>query len=98
MAPRAYAKGARAERRAQRVLEAGGYLTVRSAGSGGLIDVVGIGPAGVRLLSIKAGTARLSALEREALEQLAARVSVHVSVEYWRFPDRARVPIVEILR
>lgn len=90
-----YAKGARAERRTMRVLEAAGYRAHRFAGSHGEWDVVAFGPFGVRLIQCKAGTARPTALEREAMQLYL--VPSYVTREVWRWPDRAREPIVEVL-
>ena len=89
------AKGSRAERRAIRILEAAGYVCTKAGGSLGLFDVVAIGPVDVRLLQVKAGQARLSGVEREAI--VALRVPPNASREYWRFPDRARTPLIEVL-
>lgn len=87
--------GARAERRARRILEAAGYIVTRAAGSRGLWDLVAIGPRDIRLVQVKAGTARLSPVEREQLQ--SATVPPNASREYWRFPPRARAPIIETL-
>ena len=89
------AKGARAERRAMKILEAAGYVCTKAGASLGLFDVVAIGPVDVRLLQVKSGTARLSGVEREAIQAL--KVAPNVSREYWRFPDRCRVPLIEVL-
>jgi Holliday junction resolvase len=48
-----YGAGAAAERRAVRDLEAAGYLVVRAAGSLGPLDLVAIGPCGVRAVQVK---------------------------------------------
>ncbi len=47
------AKGARAERRARRMLEQQGYCVVRAGGSLGLFDLVGIRCDGLRLIQVK---------------------------------------------
>ncbi len=88
-------KGTRAERRAIRILEAAGYVCTKAGGSLGLFDVVAIGPADIRCIQVKAGTARLSGVEREAI--LALTVPGNVSRESWRFPDRCRAPLIERL-
>lgn len=77
------------------ILEAAGYRCVRSAASLGLFDVVAFGPRDVRCVQLKAGRARLSRAEREALAALT--VPPNCSVEYWRFPDRCRAPLIERL-
>jgi Holliday junction resolvase len=89
------AKGSRAERRCMALLEANGFVCTRAGASLGLFDVIAIGARGVRCIQVKAGTRRLSALEREAIEQL--RVPPSCTKEYWRFPDRCRDPLIEVL-
>lgn len=89
------AKGSRSERRAVLRLEAEGYVCTKAGGSLGLFDVVAIGPTDVRLLQVKAGTARLSRSERAAI--VALTVPANVRKEYWRFPNRCREPLIEAL-
>jgi len=89
------AKGTRAEHRAMRILEAAGYVCTRAGASLGLFDVIAVGPADVRLVQVKAGSKYLSAIEREQIVGLA--VPANVSRECWRFPDRARAPLIERL-
>lgn len=48
-----YGAGAAAERRAVRDLEAAGYVVIRAAGSLGPLDLVAIGPCGVRAVQVK---------------------------------------------
>lgn len=88
-----YAAGRRREYRAQRILEAAGYQTIRAASSKGVVDVVAIGYC-VRLISIKSGSAYASAIEREALEQLKG---CGARIEIWRFPKGCREPLIEVL-
>lgn len=88
-------KGTRAEHRAVKILEAAGYCCTRAGGSLGLFDVVAIGGLDIRLIQVKAGTARLSAIEREQIQAL--RVPINASKEAWRFPDRCRTPLIERL-
>jgi Holliday junction resolvase len=87
------AKGTRAEHRAMRILEAAGYVCTRAGASLGLFDVIAVGPHDVRLIQVKAGTKYLSAIEREQIGLLA--VPANVTRECWRFPDRARQPMIE---
>ena len=88
-------KGARAERRCVKLLEAAGYLCTKAGGSLGLFDVVAIGGVDVRCIQVKAGTKYLSGLEREQLELLT--LPNNVTREVWRFPTRCRDPIIEVL-
>lgn len=88
-------KGTRGEHRAIKLLEACGYVVTRSGGSLGVFDLVAIGPRDIRCVQVKCGSARLSAIEREAITGLM--VPPNVSKEAWRFPDRARTPTIERL-
>jgi Holliday junction resolvase len=89
------AKGARAERRCMRILQAAGYSCTKAGGSLGAFDVIAIGSADVRCIQVKAGGEYLSGVEREALQ--AITVPANVSRECWRFPDRCRQPLIERL-
>lgn len=88
-------KGRRAEHRAQRILEAAGYVTGRAAGSKGPWDVLAFNCNGWRVISVKSGTKYASEAEKEALKLLP--LPANCTREVWRFPDRCRQPIVEIL-
>ena len=88
-------KGSRAELRCIRILEAAGYCCTKAGGSLGVFDVIALGPTNVRAIQVKAGTARLSGLEREAIREI--RLAENVSKEYWRFPDYCREPLIEVL-
>ena len=89
------AKGARAERRAIRILEAAGYVCTKAGGSLGLFDVIGIGPSDVRCIQVKANE-YLSAVERESIKALP--MPANITREYWRFVDgEPRTPRIEIL-
>lgn len=92
-----YIAGRRREYRAQRILEAAGYQTIRAASSKGAADVVGIRRGEVRLISVKSGGAYASGVEREQLKALAADALGCYTVEIWRFPDRCREPLIEVL-
>jgi Holliday junction resolvase len=89
------AKGARAERRAMRLLEALGYTCTRAGASLGLFDVIAIGPNDVRLVQVKAGGMYCSSVEREQITLFA--VPANCTREIWRFPDRCRDPLIERL-
>jgi Holliday junction resolvase len=52
------ALGTAAELRAARELEAAGYLVIRSAASKSPVDLVAIGPLGVRLIQVKRDSGR----------------------------------------
>ena len=90
-----YTKGRRLEYRAQAILEAAGYTTTRAAGSKGAADVIAWNGMSVRFISVKAGTKYASAIEREALQNLVR--PANASAEIWRFPDRCREPVIEVL-
>lgn len=89
------AKGARAERRAIKLLEALGYCCTKAGGSLGVFDIVAIGAVDFRCIQVKAGTKYVSAIEREQLQQLV--VPSNCTREVWRFPDRCREPRIERL-
>ena len=89
------AKGTRAEHRCMQALEAAGYVCTRAGASLGLFDVIAVGPKDVRLVQVKAGTKYLSGIEREQI--VALRVPANVSRECWRYPDRARTALIEVL-
>lgn len=88
-------KGRRAEHRAQRILEAAGYVTVRAAASKGAGDVIAFNAQSVRVISVKCGTAYASAIEKEAMRALP--LPANASREVWRFPNRCREPLIEVL-
>jgi len=86
-----YSRGARIEYRAVQHLEHVGYFCVRSAGSHSPVDVVAVGPAGIRLIQIKrAKDGYLSPGELEtAREQLRTLpCPAGVSREIWVWKDR----------
>jgi Holliday junction resolvase len=89
-----YAKGRRAEYRVQKLLEAVGFDTIRSAGSKGTWDVVAIGVSAVRLIQVKSDV-RASKEEREAMKEY--RTPAGVTKEIWTFFRRRREPVIEIL-
>ena len=89
------AKGRRLEHKTIRVLEAAGYRCTRAAGSKGVWDIVAIGPAGIRLVQVKANSAP-GPLEREQMEMFEAPPSC--TKEYWVWKDKAREPIIKILK
>ena len=89
------AKGTRAEHRAMRILEAAGYACCRSAASLGAFDIIAMNRLGLRCVQVKSGTARVSPVERE--QMLAVPRPENASVEVWRFPDRARAPLIDVL-
>jgi len=90
-----YRKGRDREYRAQRILEAAGYTTTRAAGSKGAADLIAWDSQRIRFISVKAGTKYASAIEREALMQLPK--PSNATCEIWRFPDRAKEPLIEVV-
>lgn len=92
-----YAKGRRREYRAQIILEAAGYQTIRAASSKGIADVIAVRGRDVRFISVKSGSCYASGIEREALEALKHDGQGHFSVEIWRFPNRCKEPLIEVL-
>jgi Holliday junction resolvase len=88
----AKAKGARAEHKARRILEAAGYCCLKAGGSLGLFDLIALGPTDVKCVQVKVN-GYCSAIEREQLQLLA--VPANVSKEIWRFKDRVKDPLIE---
>ena len=88
-------KGRRAEHKARSLLEGTGFTVMRAAGSKGPVDLVAWDRVALRFISVKSGTTYASALEREALQLM--RRPAYSSVEIWRFPDRCKQPIIEVL-
>jgi predicted transcriptional regulator len=91
-----YAAGVEAERKTMAVLEAAGYQTARMAGSHGMFDVIAWDRQRFRLIQVKRGVARLSPADREAMQNAA--VPENASREYWRWPLRARQPLIEVIQ
>jgi Holliday junction resolvase len=89
------AKGARAERRTIQVLTAAGYWCIKAGGSLGPFDVVAIGAGDMRFIQVKSGDQRCSELERERMTSVP--MPSWASAEIWRWPDRAREPLIERL-
>lgn len=92
-----YARGRAREYRCQAILEAAGYQTIRAASSKGIADVVAVNGSCVRFISVKSGGCYASAIEREALKALKFGSMGAFSVEIWRFPDRCKEPLIEVL-
>ena len=89
------AKGARAERRARRILEPKGYAVVRAGGSLGVFDLVAIHRDGLRLAQVKCNR-RPGRAERERLA--AFNNPPNTLRELWLFRNRQRNPQIEVLR
>lgn len=86
-------KGRRSEHRARKLLEAAGFSVCRAAGSKGPADLVAWDALCIRFISVKSGTKYASSLEREALALMPR--PANSTVEIWRYPDRARAPLIE---
>jgi Holliday junction resolvase len=95
MLKNAKAKGARAERRAIRLLEAAGYSCTKAGGSLGLFDIVALGQLDIRCIQVKSGSNYLSGVEREQMALLS--LPANCTREIWRFPDRCKAPLIERL-
>ena len=93
-----YDKGADAERECKRLLEMLGYTVIRSAGSKGMWDIVGIYPSHIRLIQVKVEGA-MTAAEHEAIELYTT--SDFCTKEVWtRLPNKPAEErwLVEIVR
>lgn len=86
----AKAKGSRQERRTMALLEAAGYTCIKSGGSLGEWDVIGIGPRGVVLVQVKStdwpGTLEMAALRESCPYPYVTRL-VHRWRNHQRTPD-----------
>jgi len=82
-----YLKGRRAEYRAATDLERAGYLVIRSSGSHSPVDLVAVGPSGVRLIQVKTDSdsrpLRPSELEAVRDELRGIVRPPNVSCELW---------------
>jgi Holliday junction resolvase len=76
-------KGARAEHKSIRLLEAGGYRCIRSAASKGTFDIVAVGPADVLLIQCKVNRWP-SPAEMDAIANFATPSGVRRIVHRWR--------------
>jgi len=77
------------------MLEALGYCVLKSGGSFGPFDLVAWDAAAFKLIQIKSGSARLSAIEREQIA--AVNAPSNATKECWVFRDRCRQPSIERL-
>ncbi len=75
-------KGRRLEHRSRRLLEAQGYNVIRSAGSKGAFDLVGLSPIDVVLVQCKANRAP-SPAEREAMRSVPAPPGTRRLIHVW---------------
>jgi Holliday junction resolvase len=82
-----YLRGRRAEYRAAADLERAGYLVIRSSGSHSPVDLVAVGPSGVRLVQVKTDSEsrmlRPSELEAVREELRALPRPPGVAYELW---------------
>lgn len=89
---RNYRKGRRNEYRSMRVLEAVGYICIRSAGSHSPFDVIALGPSDVLLVQCKTnewpGT-----IEMESLRLLPVPANTRKLIHRW--DERTKLPLVK---
>lgn len=88
-----YRKGRAKEYASMRLLEAAGYSTFRMAGSHSCCDVIGVSPASVRLIQVKAGKASASPAEKEKFALVPC--PANCTKEIWHWKDRVREPVIE---
>jgi Holliday junction resolvase len=88
-------KGRRGEHRARKILETAGFMVTRAAGSKGPADLIAWNAVQIRFISVKSGGKYASAIEREALKEMAA--PPNATKEIWRLPDRCHEPLIEVL-
>ena len=87
-------KGTRGELKTRRRLEASGYVCIKSGGSLGAFDVIGIGAEDIVLVQSKVN-GYASRAERAAM--LALTLPTNARREIWRWLDRVREPLIERL-
>lgn len=95
MANANYRKGREREYRTMRLLESAGYSAYRMAGSHSPVDVIAVDSLGLRLVQVKSGRAGVTPLDRETLKGLPR--PPNSTVEVWRWKDRVRVPLIEVV-
>jgi len=87
-----YSSGRRYEWKTQRVLEAAGYVTLRTAGSHGAVDVIGISASDIVLVQVKSGPSRPPVRVFEELREMKRPVNTRVLLHWWK--PRAHEPVV----
>lgn len=85
-----YRRGVEIERKVQEILREAGYHALRTAGSHGAADIIGVGPTGVRLIQVKRSKDNNFAADVELAEaELRAMPSPpNTSKEIWVWKDR----------
>ena|SRR3990167_1904765 len=94
-----YQRGTRREHAAIRALESHGFDCVRSAQSGGPLDIVAFGPSSIRCIQVKSradGGVSLLELEaaKEAMEHLLRLPGV--SYEVWEYRKIGRAWVLTV--
>lgn len=75
-------KGANAERELKKLLEAQGWMVMRSAASKGVFDLAAFGPMGVRLIQVKSGV-KASRGGLKVLKAVACGLPKYYLIELW---------------
>jgi hypothetical protein len=68
---------------------------LRAAGSFGAFDLIALNSSEIRFINVKSGTGYASGIERELMKDFHA--PPNASREIWRFPDRCKAPLIEVL-
>lgn len=92
-----YTKGRRLEYRTIEILEAAGYHCIRSAASKGVFDIWAMNRNGIRLISVKSGSSRLSPAEREVIETFDC-APPNATKEWWQYKDGIKMPFITVIR
>lgn len=84
-----YERGVEKERKAMEYLDSCGYITMRTAGSHGIFDVIALGPTGVRLIQIKRvkKDENWTSEYESAKDQMQKLPKIHASYEVWIWED-----------
>ena len=88
------AKGTRLEHKTIKLLEAAGYLCIRSSASLGPFDVIAAARQGFRCIQVKSNRWPGS-VEKEGLRAAAKELPPNATVECWRWDDNAREPLIK---
>lgn len=88
MSRRNYRRGYRAELAARAELEKQGYLVVRAAGSKGPVDLVAVGPDGVRLIQVRRAREGRGGLAKALRELEKVPAPPGVTREAWLWRDK----------
>ena len=92
-----YRRGVETERKIMAILEEAGYVAVRTAGSHGPVDVIGIGPNSIRCIQAKRTKKGTFSYEQELDQLRQLPRNPHVSYELWVWRDNKGFVMREVV-